>query len=374
MTGIKDLLGEAREVVRKKFGPISERASEALEEPSVWVSFGAHSLDRICRGITPGGLPIGPRQGRVVHIAGEWSTGKSLLLDHLFVNIQHLGGIALCSETEGSRDSYFAKAIGLDLEKVEIQRPATLEELIDAGLTFHDAVRESKEGAQAPFLWGIDSLDSTEAERSAGKGLTEGGGWHYGGGKSEALAAGLRKVVQRCAHFPTTVVMLNQTRENVGVMFGPKKRTPGGNPPHFYASLEIMLSSSPLGTVRGRYLGSALSPQRRKQLGLPAQAEGGIVGRWVRAKIAKTKLAPTFGRTADFFIHFRKGINPWAGMLPLLVDEGIVQVSEGKGKNFQITRPGYFEKFADEKELITWLAQHPEVLGPPPKDFAHDPA
>lgn len=229
------LVARASAAVKKRFRDgYSMSAEQALETPSVWASTGAMSLDRICSGRNPGGFPLGPTQGRVVHIAGEWACGKSVLLDHGFKATQDLGGLCLCSETEGSRDTHFATAIKLDLSRLEIQRPATIEELVDMGLTWHDEIRRTKEGATIPILWGLDSIDSTEAEKSASKGMSEGGGWHFGGGRSEALGAGLRKIVNRTARYPTTFVMLNQTRDNVGVMFGPKKRTSGGNAPHFY--------------------------------------------------------------------------------------------------------------------------------------------
>lgn len=356
------LIEQASKAVRKRFrSAISQPASEALELPSVWASTGSFALDQLCAGHLPGGLPLGPHQGRVVHIAGEWACGKSVLLDHLFKTTQDLGGLGLCSETEGSRDPYFARAIGLNLDLLELQRPDTIEELIDMGLTWHDEIRGHKGGETLPVLWGIDSLDSTEAGRSAKEGLSEGGGWHFGGGRSEALAAGLRKVVKRCARYPTTLVMLNQTRDVVGgLMFGPKKRTSGGNPPHFYASLELMLAPSPLGLVRSGSKLPSLPQATLRRLGLQGD-RGAVVGRWVRAKVTKTKLAPTLQQEVDFYIDFRKGVHRWGGLLPVLLRGGVVALDED-GRVHHRLKDTEEQVFSSQGEWLRWLVEHPNVL------------
>jgi recombination protein RecA len=237
------LIKQAQAQVKKQFRTsITGVAIKEYESPSVFASTGSLALDRLFSGGNPGGVPVGPRFGRTIHLAGEWSTGKSLILDHLFrsILIDHSG--LGSHETEGTADPYFAKAIGLPLDLLVVQRPRTFEEGFDLFEAWHDTIR--KEDETIPIVWGWDSLDSTEAEKSAGQGLSEAGGWRYGGGRGEVLGVGLRRFATWSSRYPTTLIMLNQTRDNVGVMFGPKKRTPGGNPPHFYSSLEIMLSGA----------------------------------------------------------------------------------------------------------------------------------
>lgn len=344
-----DLLQAGRTSAQKAVkGSTSETGADALTLPDVWFSTGSLALDRVCRGYNPGGVPA----GRVVHLAGEWSTGKSLILDHLFKSCIDQGGLSLCSETEGSRDPHFAKAIGLDLRLLEIQRPDTIEEMVDSGLAWHDAIRGKPSGKTIPILWGIDSLDSTEAEKSAKAGLSESHGWQYGGGRSEALGAGLRKMVQRTSRFPTTIVMLNQTRDNVGVMFGPAKRTPLGNPPHFYASLEIMLSAAPLGFQRGPVNALKVTPEVRKRLGLKAADQGDVIGRWIRAKISKTKVAPTLLQEADFYIDFRKGVHQWGGLFQLLLRQQVITTDPDAKKVFHNG-----EEFPDTKSWLEHISK-----------------
>lgn len=370
-----EVLTKAAEAVNKKFkSSPTERGSTALALPDQWVSSGSLSFDRLCTGYNPGGLPVGP-YGRVVHIPGERSMGKSLILDHFFKSVQDMGGIAIVSETEGSRDTHFALAIGLNLETLVVQRPKTIEELVDMGMEFIASVRSTKEGKKIPIVWGLDSLDSTQAEKASEKGLTESGGWHFGGGRSEALGAGLRKIVQETARNPTTFIMLNQTRDNVGVMFGPKKTTPGGNAPLFYNSLEVWLSPSPLGMVTAKSQGTPLRPDMAKRLGLDRGGEsikikgetfivpkGNVVGRWVRAKIHKTKVAQTLMQEADFYVSFTKGVHRWGGLLQSMLREGQVEVMPDNSVKHKSHVTGEIAEFPSAAEWYTWLDQNPDML------------
>lgn len=354
------LIRAAQAAVKKAFkGSISDVASQSLEFPGVWASTGALSLDRLCAGFNPGGVPMGPRYGRVIHIAGEWSTGKSLLLDHVFKSvIVDLKGLAVCTETEGSRDPHFAEAIGLPLDLLVIQRPDSFEHAFDLFEEWHATVR--KEDEEIPVVWGFDSLDSTEANKSADRGLSESGGWHFGGGRAEVLGAGLRRVAKIVSRYPTTLVMLNQTRDNVGVMFGPKKRTPGGNPPHFYASLELMLTPSPRpghGYVRSDAAAPKLDQATVKRLGLYNLQDTAVTGRYVRAKCTKTKMGTTFDTTADFFIDFRKGVHRWEGLAERLFAEGLL-LANADMSEFEMGD----QKFKSKKDWLNYVAQHPEVL------------
>ena len=347
------IIAKAAKVIEKKFKDVpAGLASTELMFPTGWISFGSLALDRACRGKGLGGIPIAP-QGRIVHLAGDFSTGKSVLLDHLFKSVIDQGGVAVCSETESTRTPHFLTAIGINPDRLFVMRPPTIEKVIDAGISFHDEIRN--EAPEIPFLWGIDSLDSSESEKTAGKGLSESGGWHYGGGRSEALAAGLRKMTPRCGRWPTTLVMLNQTRDVIGA-FGHHKRTPGGNPPHFYASLEIMLAVGPKGDVRGEYHGAELTAEQRKRFGMRATERGDVVGRWIRARITKTKVSITLGQEADFYIDLAAGVHKWAGLLQRLLQEGIISL----GEKDKITHGE--NQFKSEGEWLTWLSKNLQVL------------
>jgi recombination protein RecA len=272
-------------------------ASVDLVSVTQWASIGNLALDRIMGGGLPGGIPMGPRRGRVVHLAGDPSTGKSMLLDHIFLAVQKMNGVCLRTETEGTAEAHYARQIGVDLSLVHIQRPNTLEEAFDGGVAWCNEMRALSQ--YVPIVWGFDTLETIEAGRTfqvmmSGK---AGGAHQYGGGRPAAIGSGCRKMSNICNHSPTSFVMLNQVREEIGVMFGNRKRTPGGKAPKFMATIEVMLSSSKFGRIK----------------------EGdNVVGCWVHARTIKNKVAPPH-QVCDFLIDYRHGVNKHSGLLELLI-------------------------------------------------------
>lgn len=350
-----EVVDRAAAEVKKQFKDMpSGSGIEELRYPTLWASTGSLSLDRACRGFNPGGVPIGPRQGSIVHLAGDESTGKTLILDHLFKSVIDAGGRAVCSETEGTRNPHFADAIGLDLRKVYIMRPETLEQAFDSGLVYAGSIH--KDDPTVPVLWGIDSVASTEAKRTADHDLTDTGVFHYGGGKSQALSEGLRRISNYVSRFPLTLVLLNQTRINPMVLFGSKKVTPGGKPLAFFPSLSIMLSVGPKGDTRSKYAGAKLTKEQRTRLGMRATERGDVIGRWIRAKITKSKVSDTHAQEADFYVSFTRGVHKWAGLLQKLLQEGMIELVEKDH-----IKHGE-QVFGDDREWLTWLAENLDTL------------
>ena len=292
----------------------------------MWASTGSLVLDRIIAGRVPGGIPFGPKRGKVVHVFGKWSLGKSVLVDMVGANIQkQLKGLVLISETEGSRDPHFANAVGLNLEEVEIQRPDTIEEMSDFGQEWIEGVR--KHDQEIPIFWALDSLETVEAGQTfhvkmSGK---QGGAYEFGGGRPGKIGSMLRKMAGMCSKHPTSVLIINQIRARPGVMFGKPTGSTGGNAPKFLASCEIELSTSQFGMIRG--------------------ADGRVRARWVHAKAEKNKISAPFG-CGEFLIDFNRGVMKWSGVAEMLADEGIIAVERDPkrkyvvGDDFTVTSTG----------------------------------
>lgn len=355
---------EARKAVVAKYtartaAVVAGAGDEVLEAPKYWLSTGSLSLDHALAGQLPGGIPIGAKTGKIVHIAGAFSTGKSLMLMHVFKSVLEAGGFAVLSETEAAADRYFAECIGVDVRDLEIMRPENIGVMFDAFFEYHEKVR--RKYPRVPMVWGIDSIDSSEAQRAARDGLSESKAWMYGGGKSEELGAALRRFNAKCcSRYPTTLVLLNQTRDKVGgTAFGPQKTTSGGNPPHFYSSIEAMLSVGKLGTVRGKFMGPKLSGETAKRLGLKAGIQGRVIGRWIEAKITKNKLSDTLLSTAPAYIDFRRGFHRYAGLLQRFITQELVRLDEKSGRVAQKLADGSVKVFDSEKAWAAWVAADP---------------
>jgi hypothetical protein len=202
------------------------------------------------------------------------------------------------------------------------------------------------------------------------------------------LGAGLRRMAKIVARYPTTLVMLNQVRDNVGVMFGDKKTTPGGNPPHFYASLELYLKGS--SRVGGGFVRSAsqvppLTKEAIKRLGLydyydksgkARDDKGAVLGRYITANVTKTKMSTTLQTHADFYIDFRKGVHRWEGLAERLMFEGLLKCGPDGASDYEMVGLSGLEvlglpaddiplTFPDKKAWLNWLAQNLGVLATP---------
>ena len=328
---LRMLIKTAATAVQKQYpSSLTMIAAKDLVPVSEWASTGSVALDRAISAKCPGGIPIGPKRGRVVHLYGDPSTGKSLILDVLFASCQAQGGVCIVSETEGSRDPHFAAAVGLNLDDLVIQRPDTIELLFDSGMAYILKLRDG--GFDGPVLWGLDSLETVEAGRTFGIKMSgkEGGNFQFGGGRAAAISAGCRKIAAMCNRTQTSFVILNQMKDNVGVMFGATKKPTGGNSPKFMASVEVRLSSSKFGKI---------------------ERNGRIYARWVHARVEKNKVAAPFAQ-CDFLIDFDKGVNKWAGLMEALETESLVR-RDKDGTNFVDLKTGEVVPLLD---FIGWAS------------------
>ncbi|MBJ7508645.1 MAG: DNA recombination/repair protein RecA, partial [Ilumatobacteraceae bacterium] len=88
------------------------------------ISTGALALD-VALGV--GGLP----RGRVVEIYGPESSGKSTLAMHVVAEAQRNGGVCAYIDAEHAMDPVYARAIGVDIDKLLISQPDTGEQALE---------------------------------------------------------------------------------------------------------------------------------------------------------------------------------------------------------------------------------------------------
>lgn len=182
---------------------------------------------------TGGGIP----RGRISIIYGPESSGKSNALYKAMANAQRLpppcNKVALV-DVEGTFDPVWAAMLGVMVEDLILIKPNHGEQAVDitTGLISIDEI----------VMVGVDSVAAMisirEAEASTEKADV---------GTQALLIKRLcnklilaMSVESRRNHYPS-VVLINQTRFKIGVMFGDPETMPGGNTLKFSSSLTVRL-------------------------------------------------------------------------------------------------------------------------------------
>ena len=258
--------------------------AEATSVPAI--PTGSLSLD-IALGI--GGIP----RGRVTEIYGPESAGKSTLAQHVIGQTQREGGAVAYIDVEHALDPAYAQDLGINTEDLLISQPDTGEQALE--------ICEALVRSNAIDCIVIDSVAALvpRAEIEGEMGDT------HVGLQARLMSQALRKLTATIARTSTAVIFINQLREKVGVVFGNPEVTPGGRALKFYSSVRIELRA-----IESIKKGTT------------------VMGRRVRAKIVKNKVAAPF-RTAEFDIMFAppRGISRTADVVDLGAESGILKKS-----------------------------------------------
>jgi len=273
--------------IEKQFGRGAViKLGEAGNTPIEVISTGSLALD-IALGV--GGIP----RGRVTEIFGPESAGKSTLAQHIMAEAQKLGGTAAYIDVEHAMDPGYARDLGIRLEDLLVSQPDTGEQALE--------ICEALVRSNAVDVIVVDSVAAL-VPRAEIEG--EMGDAHVGL-QARLMSQALRKLTATISRTSTSVIFINQLREKVGIVFGNPEVTPGGRALKFYSSVRIDIR--PVESIK---------------------RGSDVVGRRVRAKIVKNKVAAPF-RQAEFDIMFDmpRGISRSGDIIDLGVEQGVLTKS-----------------------------------------------
>jgi recombination protein RecA len=277
---IKTLVGS----IEKQFGrgAIMAMGEEDKGSDIRVIPTGSVALDHA---LGVGGYP----RGRIVEIYGPESSGKTTLALHAMCEGQRGGGVAAFIDAEHAFDLAYAKAIGVNHERLLVSQPDNGEQALD--------IVEMLTRSGAVDVIAIDSVAAlTPKVELEG----EMGDLHIGV-QSRLMSQALRKLTAIAHKTGTLLLFLNQLRHRTGVVFGNPETTTGGNALKFYASVRLDV----------------------RRVG-PVTIGEASVGSRTRIRVVKNKCACPF-REAEFDIRWGTGIDAVGDLLDVGVQLGVVE-------------------------------------------------
>jgi len=253
-----------------------------------------------------GGLPF----GRFVEIFGDYSTLKSYIGYKAIASAQKKGMLAALIDTEHSFDPKWAEEIGVDTKELIYRQPENGEKAIDL--------------AEVLIRGGVDIIvfDSVAAALpKSEQQLMLGGDKNVQPARlAQLMSLAMRKLT--AANKKTTVLWINQTRVNVGVMFGTNETVPGGKALPFYASYRIAVRKAGKVTEDvSVYVLDKGKPTKKTVKQTVAQS--------IRATVEKSKLNAPY-RDVMFNFDFRNGaVDEWLYLCYKALDLGLVNYERG---------------------------------------------
>ncbi len=267
-----------------------------------------------------GGVPI----GRLTEVFGDFSSGKTLLAMHTLVETQKQEGLAVFADTEFALSIAMAKNIGLDLraDRFIYSKPGSLEEVFNFLDVVVDAAKRENPDRLTTIVWDSVASASPEAELKNPTGTPE------MGLRARLINQGLRRLIGKISETNITFLFTNQLMQRIGVLYGPKWTTAGGEAPRIYSSVRVKLAKK------------AKMMDGKK-----------VIGRFGELEVIKNKIAPPF-RKINFAVDFKKGILPLSGYLDCLVLRGVITERGswyyfGKEKFQKKDFPNFLEKYLE---------------------------
>lgn len=298
--------------------------------------------------LTGGGLAY----GRFVEVFGDYSTLKSYVGLSAIASCQQEGGMAALIDTEKSFDPEWAQSIGVDLDalirwpSMDHTGPVNGEAAVDA--------------AEALVRGGCDLIvfDSVAAALPRAEEETQ-----LSGDKNiqparlaQLMSLACRKLT--AANSRTAVMWINQTRVNVGVMFGNPESVPGGKALGFYSSQRVALRKA------GKETEDVEIYKVENGKIIKAKVKR-TVGTRIRATLEKSKLNTPHRDEFFIFDHRTGAVDNWWFLATKALELGVIykdgqgwwwKSERGARSNPKRMRLDDFRAAVDEEELLKLMA------------------
>jgi len=268
-------LDEVLKQIKKKYGCAVIKGSEIQMEALSRVSTGSLALDIE----TGGGIPF----GKIIEFFGREQSGKTTLALKTAANVQKLGKRVVWIDAESAFDPQWAKALGVDVASLDLIKPTTGEEAVDA----LEAVVRSGECGMVVLDSVAALMPSLELEKSMADDPEKIGTRALLVNRvCRRLYSALNTYDEESQWNNCAILLINQIRNKVGVIYGSPETTTGGEGIKFASSIRVRFA-------KGEWVEGELYPNGDKAK----------IGYTVRFRTEKNKTFPPF-RESEFIFYF----------------------------------------------------------------------
>lgn len=288
----------------KKYGATITLASET-KESGLWLPSTFLALNYTFGG----GIPF----GKILEVAGEESSGKSLIAYNFAYATQQLGGHVIWVDAEQSWMNSWAEANGVDPNKVTVVNDTRIENVADIVADLALYLRAQLVHNE-PILLVVDSIAAMDCADNIDSKMVEAKAEM--GGRAKALYKYFRIRSELFYRLGITQIYINQLRTALNVGFGKDNTTTtGGAALKFYASIRAAFYSGKSITVKHK-------GKERK------------AGKLVTIRIIKNKVAPPRPTISKCPVYFNPnfhevGFDRCFSLEDVLVENDIIEKSSG---------------------------------------------
>ncbi|RLF08352.1 MAG: hypothetical protein DRJ64_01205 [Thermoprotei archaeon] len=295
--------------------------------------------------IMGGGVPY----GRIVEVAGEFSSGKTLFaLDFIRSTIK-LGGKAVFIDAERSMTSSWLETNGVDTNEVDVFEESEIEKIGDFIRDWGVSAREELDENE-PILIVVDSIAALDSKNTLTDNLQEAKAEM--GTRAKAIFKMIRVLNPIISKLGISIILVNQIRNKLGVMFGSNETTPGGKAVEYFATIRIA-------TYKGKKIEIREGGRKVK------------IGNLVSLRTWKNKISPPVNPLKDIPVYFKEyedhnvGFEKYTGLVDILLEEQVIEKQGNSylfdGDRIAIGRDKTSEAIMEDKELRKDLLEEAEI-------------
>lgn len=324
----------------KKYGNMIQLASET-KESGLWLPSTFFALNYTMGG----GIPY----GKILEIAGESSSGKSLIAYNFAYVCQQLGGKVIWVDAEQAWMNSWAKENGVDPEQVTVINDTRIEYISDAVADLALYLR-SQLTHNEPILLVVDSIAAMDCSDNIDSKMIEARAEM--GGRAKALYKYFRIRSELFTKLGVTQIYINQLRTALNVGFGKDNTTTtGGAALKFYASIRLAFYAGKTLTVK-------VKGKERK------------AGKLVTIRIIKNKVAPPRPTISKCPVYFNPkfhevGFDRYFGLDDVFVENDVLEKTTGgfklKGKMIARGEDSFHAKMEEDSKLRRTLLKAADI-------------